>query len=131
MGLFTPLVLFSPVAGVVLMNGVPVANAEVRQEITFFDEKLPPQRAISDASGGFHFPVVERGAGISRFAPHQPVIMQTIIIVHAGVEYEAWIHTRNSYELNSELDGRPLQLECELTREPDFEGTHFGICKAV
>jgi hypothetical protein len=131
MGLFTRLVLFSPVHGVVLKNGVPVENAVVRQEVSFFDEKIPPQRVSSDASGKFSFPAVERNAGLSRLVPHQPVIMQTILITHDGVEYEAWMHTKNSYEENSELDGRPLNLECDLVREPNYEGTHYGICKAV
>lgn len=131
MGLFTRLVLFSPVSGVVLRDGVPVANAEVRQEVTFFDEKIPPQRAVSDASGRFHFSVVDRGAGFTRLMPHQPVMLQRIVIRHGGIEYVAWRHTRNSYGMNSELDGRPLRLECDLVRQPDFEGTHYGICKAV
>lgn len=131
MGLFTSLVLFSPVSGVVLKDGAPVEEAEIRQELRLFDEKLPVQRALSDSSGRFHFAIVERRAGLSRIVPHEPVITQTIIITYAGKEYEAWIHTKNSYELNSELDGHPLRLQCELSREPDFEGKHYGICKAV
>jgi hypothetical protein len=131
MGLFTRLVLFSPVSGVVLKDGVPVENAEVRQEITFSDGQIPSQHAVSDAAGSFHFPVVDRSAGFTRWVPHQPVILQRIVITYGGIEYEAWRHTRNSYGMNSELDGRPLRLECDLARQPDFEGTHYGICTAV
>lgn len=131
MDLVTSLVLFSPVSGVVLKDGVPVEKAEVRQEITLFGEKLPVQRVLSDPSGRFHFAIVERRAGFSRIVPHEPVILQAIIITYAGKEYEAWVHTKNSYQVNSELDGHPLNLQCELSREPDFEGKHYGLCKAV
>jgi hypothetical protein len=59
------------------------------------------------------------------------VVLQKITIRYEGRDYTAWRHTKNSYEPDSELDGKPLDLECELTRAPDFEGTHYGICKAV
>lgn len=132
MGLSNQLVLFSDVQGTVLNNGKPVQGAELIQETVWSDNKndVPQKQTQTDAQGRFHFPEVERSAGAIRMVPHQPVILQKIIIHYQGVEYMAWRHTKNSYEANSELDGKPLELECELTREPDFEGTHYGICKA-
>jgi hypothetical protein len=133
MGLSSRLVLFSDVHGTVLNHGKPVQGAELLQEVVWSDDKsdVPPKQAHTDAEGRFHFPPVEHAAGMTRAVPHQPVILQKIIIRYEGVDYVAWRHTRNSYEANSELEGKPLQLECELTRQPDFEGTHYGICKAI
>lgn len=133
MGLSSRLVLFSEVHGTVLKDGMPVQGATVIQEVVWSDNKndVPPTTVSSAVDGRFSFPVVERNAGVMRVVPHQPVILQKILIRYEGVEYTAWRHTRNSYEDNSEMDGRPLRLECELSRAADFEGTHYGICKAL
>lgn len=133
MGLSSPLVLFSEVHGTVTREGKPVAGAELVQEVVWSDNKndVPAAHTHSDAAGRFHFPAVMHRPGVLRAVPHQPVILQKIIIRYEGRDYPAWRHTKNSYEPNSELDGKPLNLECELTRAPDFEGTHYGICKAT
>ncbi len=133
MGLSSRLVLFSEVHGTVLNHGKPVQGAELVQEVVWSDNKhdVPPKQASTDAAGRFFFPAVEHSAGVTRMVPHQPVILQKIMIRYEGVEYTAWRHTKNTYDANSELDGKPLNLECELSREPDFEGTHYGICKAI
>ena len=133
MQLSTPLVLFSEVHGTVLKNGMPVQAAEISQQVVWSDNTndVPSRHTLSDQSGRFTFASVERASAALRFLPHQPVILQKLIIRYAGVEYMAWRHTKDSYEANSELDGRPLNLVCELSRAPDFEGTHYGICKTV
>jgi hypothetical protein len=133
MGLSSPLVLFSEVHGTVLSDGKPVQGAELVQEVVWSDNKndVPPAHTRSDAQGRLHFTVVVHRPGLLRAGPHQPVVLQKITIRYEGRDYTAWRHTKNSYEPDSELDGKPLDLECELTRAPDFEGTHYGICKAV
>lgn len=132
MGLSRRLVLFFEVHGTVLKDGKPVQGAAVIQEVVWSDNKgdVPPTTVSSAVDGHFSFPVVERNAGMMRLVPHQPVILQKILIRYEGVEYTVWRRIRNSYEENSEMDGRPLRLECELNRAADFEGTHYGICKA-
>ena len=133
MGISSQLVLFSEVHGTVLSHGKPVQGAELIQETVWSDNKndVPAVTTTTDADGRFHFTEVDRKAGILRMVPHQPVILQKITIRYEGVDYPAWRHTKNTYDANSELDGKPLNLQCELSREPDFEGTHYGICKAV
>ena len=133
MGLSSRLVLFSEVHGTVMSHGQPVHGAELVQEVVWSDNKndVLPIRTSSDADGRFHFAPVERSAGLTRMVPHQPAILQRITIHYQGVDYMAWRHTKNTYDVNSELDGKALNLQCELSREPDFEGTHYGICKAV
>lgn len=133
MGVFSRLVLFSEVHGTVLKKGKPVAGAELFQKVVWSDDedKNRMQHAVTDSNGAFGFPSIETDAGLLRLIPAQPTIQQTIVIRYQGVEYVAWLHGKGSYDANTELDGRPLHLLCELTRLPDYEGKHYGICKAV
>lgn len=133
MGAFDRLVLFSEVHGTVLKDGKPVEGAELIEKVVWSDNEneIPPQRAVTDAKGVFSFPAIERKAGLLRLIPAQPTIQQTITIKYQGVEYTAWLHGKGSYNANTELDGKPINLVCELTRHPDYEGKHYGICKAV
>lgn len=132
MGMFSELVLFSEVEGVVLKDGVPVEGAEIVQEITYEEPgKIPAKTVQTGADGRFALARVTTGAGLSRVIPGQPSILQRLMIRHNGVEYEGWRHNKNSYELNSELAGRSLRLICELANAPDFEGKHYGICRVA
>ena len=131
MGAFDSLVLFSQVRGTVLKDGKPVQGAEVIEKVEWPGNEVPPQRAVTDEKGVFSFPAIERNAGLRRLIPSQPMVHQTIVIHYQGVEYEAWMHGKDNYEPNTELDGRPLNFVCELTHQPEIEGTHYGICKPV
>lgn len=133
MGVFSRLVLFSEVHGTVLKEGQPVAGAELLQKVVWSDEeeKNRTQHMVTDSNGVFGFPAIESNAGLLRLIPAQPTIQQTIVIRYQGVEYVAWLHGKGSYHTNTELDGRPIKLICELTRQPDYEGKHYGICRAV
>ena len=132
MGMFSELVLFSDVEGVVMKEGVPVAGAEIVQEITYQEPgKIPVRTIRTGADGRFTLARVTTGAGLSRIIPGQPSVRQRLMIRHNGIEYEGWRHNKNSYELNSELDGRSLRLVCELSNTPDFEGKHYGICQVA
>ncbi|GLQ99216.1 hypothetical protein GCM10007863_36360 [Dyella mobilis] len=133
MSAFDRLVLFSEVHGTVLKEGKPVEGARLTQTVVWSDNKneIPAQHAVTDGQGSFSFPTIEHKPGILRMVPHQPVILEKIMIDYQGVEYTAWRHTKDTYDANSEMNGKPINLVCELTREPDFEGTHYGICKAI
>jgi hypothetical protein len=133
MGAFSRLVLFSEVTGTVLKDGKPVAGAEILQQVDWSDDtdKNPRNRTVTDKNGAFAFPAVEHSAGLARLVPAQPVILQKLLIRYDGVEYEGWLHSKSDYDANSELEGRPLRLVCDLATQPDYEGTHFGICRAV
>ena len=106
-------------------------GAEIVEKVEWPGDEVPPQRAITDEKGTFSFPAIERNAGLRRLIPSQPMVHQTIMIHYEGVEYEAWMHGKDNYEPNTELDGRPLKFVCELTRSPEIEGTHYGICKPI
>jgi hypothetical protein len=133
MGVFDPLVLFSEVHGTVLDHGKPVEGAELIQKVVWSDDEKenPVQHVLSDRSGAFRFPPIKRRAGLLRLIPAQPVMLQSIDIRYEGVEYEAWKHSKNSYNSNTELDGEPIGLVCELTQKPGYEGKHYGICRVM
>ena len=133
MGLFDRLVLFSEVNGVVLREGKPVAGAELIQRVVWSDDpdEIAPQHTTTDGTGAFRFPPIERSAGLRRMVPAQPMMLQTITIRFEGREYLAWRYGKDSYDNRSELDGRALNLVCELTRAPEHEGKHYGICKVA
>ena len=136
-GAFNRIVLMSDVEGVVLKDGVPVEGAEVVQQISLDEPNdVPETIARTDAQGKFDFLRVTKGPGIRRLIPVEPSVLQRILIRYKGVEYEAWRHSKHSYEPDSELNeypvqGRkgPLKLVCELSNKPDFEGNHYGVCK--
>jgi hypothetical protein len=132
MGLFDRLVLFSEVHGTVLKDGKPVAGAELVQKVVWSDDEneIPSQHTVTDEAGAFSFPAIEHRAGVLRMIPAQPIMLQKILIRYQGAEYIAWQHGKTSYNANTEVDGRPIRLVCELTRQPDYEGKHYGICKA-
>lgn len=133
MGVFSRLVLFSDVHGTVLNEGKPVVGAEIVQKVVWSDDetKNRTQQTVTGKDGAFAFPTIESNAGLLRLIPAQPTIQQTIVIQYQGREFVAWLHGKSSYDANTELDGRPLHLVCELTRQPDYEGKHYGICKVV
>jgi hypothetical protein len=133
MGIFDRLVLFSEVHGTVLRAGKPVAGAELVQKVVWSDDAAqnPTQHTVTDKDGAFTFPAIERNAGLLRLIPAQPTIQQTILIRYQGAEYVGWLHGKTSYNANTELEGRPFRLVCELTHQPDYEGKHYGICRAV
>jgi hypothetical protein len=127
-------VLFSEVHGTVLKDGKPVQGAALVQTAVCSENDAgnPTQRAVTDERGQFSFPALQRKRGfLHRWLPTQPMVSQAIVIQYQGVDYVAWRHGKDSYEADTELDGRPLRLVCELTRQPDAEGTHYGICKAL
>lgn len=131
MGVFDRLVLFSEVHGTVLQGGRPVEGAELIQTVVWSDneKKNPVQKTMTDGKGAFWFSPIEHRAGLLRMIPAQPVMLQKIVIRYQGAEYIAWRHGKMSYDANTELDGCPLNLVCELSRGPSHEGKHYGICK--
>jgi hypothetical protein len=132
MGRFTR-VLFSEVHGTVLKNGKPLSGVTVRRAFNWrWGKERGKDQAITNGAGQFQFPQVQRES-ISASIPHEPVIGQFIYIDHEGKEYVAWETFKHDYAVNGELDGKPINLECELTRENGFHirDSVNGICKSL
>jgi hypothetical protein len=124
-------VMFSEVQGVVLKEGKPVAGAKVvREFIWAWNDASQRDEVTTDASGKFKFDLASRVSLITSIFPHEPVISQKIKIIHHGKVYIAWDFTKHDYDENGELDGKKINIKCELEKN---EGYHintsvWGIC---
>jgi hypothetical protein len=132
-GSFAKHTLFSRVEGVVTFNNQPVADVEIRRRYKWVWGDLNGEDTTrTNARGEFSMEEVKAWVGFfSWWVPHEPLIHQTIEIVHGGKTYLAWQFTKHSYEAGGEVGVQPLQLLCELTREPAPNGPqhnqYFGI----
>jgi hypothetical protein len=130
MGWFSK-VMFSQVQGVVVKNGKPVSGASVMREFEWaWNDIRETDKTTTDGEGKFSFLLITRLSIMTSIMPHEPVIFQKITIVHDDKKYLAWSYFKHNYDNNGEVDGRRLNLHCELTREEDFhiKPALFGIC---
>lgn len=111
-------VMFSPVSGVVLLNGAPVVGAKVERSYLWrWAKQRADDSVVTDAQGRFTMPEVT-GSSMSAWLPHEPFVEQGIAVYVEGKRYAVWGHNRRNYESNSELSGKPLRLRIELSMEP-------------
>lgn len=116
MGRFTR-ILFSKVSGTVLKDGMPLIGVPLRRAFNWrWGQEKGTDQAITNSSGEFQFPQISRES-ISASIPHEPVIGQFIYIDYEGEAYIAWQMLKRDYSVNGELNGKPINLVCELTRE--------------
>lgn len=126
-------VLFSEVHGTVLKDGKPLSGVTVRRVFNWrWGKEKGKDQTATNSAGQFRFPQIDRES-ISASIPHEPVIGQFIYIDHEGKEYVAWETFKHDYVVNGELDGKPINLDCELTRENGFHirDSVNGICKLL
>lgn len=129
MSLFKPLCVFSSVKGVILKNGEPVEGAEVERKYLWgdFKEKWHKEIFKTDKLGQFHFPAAYERSLLALF-PHNPNVPQRITIRYQERNYEAYMRRKRNYKENSEFNGKPLELVCDLKNAPSKEGGVYGIC---
>ena len=129
--------LFSAVEGTVVLDGKPVSGASVtRRYLWHWKDKKESARVTTGANGTFSFAEVTGSSFLGGWLPHQPLVEQEILIAHEGKEYKAWVHAKGDYEPNSENEGRPLRMYCEL-RTPEkvtyinepMAKKYFGLCE--
>ncbi len=124
------MVIFSPVSGRVLLDGKPVAGAVVERKFKWgWKDETGTDSATTDATGGFALPLIERSSLLGSFLPHEVVIDQIMTIQHGGKSYKAWALFKRDYDLNSELEGKPIKVTCRLEKPPARRGSVFGICE--
>lgn len=130
MPIITRLVFFSEVHGVVLDHGKPVAGAEVERSFrSDWRDIKGVETTKTDSMGRFHFTSYARKSLLVGLIPHQPVTTQDVIIRFEGKIYEAWLAMKYDYEENSELDGVPINMYCDIATKPDHQGKFYGICR--
>lgn len=121
--------LFSETSGVVTRGGEPVAGVEVERAWQWNgDRKSTTTRTGPD--GRFRFPAVT-DRSLSSFLPGEVVIDQEITLRHDGSDYLAWQTAKRNYDENGELDGRPLELRCDLDAEPKVKEIGFKVIRGL
>jgi hypothetical protein len=129
MSIFSKNVMFSEAIGKVTLNGVPIKGAQIERYYQWaWNDKEGIDNTITDNNGGFRLSLIENNSGISGLIPHEPLISQKITITYNGKEYIAWQYVKRNYDKNGELKGKPISLNCELSKEPEHNGIYYGIC---
>lgn len=130
--MFRPIVLFSEVRGRVVDGDRPVVGATLVQKMIWSDDDSENvvRRVQTGADGAFHFDAIVRKAGWHRISLSQPSMIESIVIEHGGKQYAAWTAAKMTYEPNSELGGRPIRLDCNLSRPVEVRDGYYGICVA-
>ena len=121
-------VLFSAVSGVLVdASGAPQAGIRIERK---WNWKGTPKsdEAVTGPDGTFRFPEVSDSSIMASILPHEPVIGQDMIAHGPNGPVTIWGHTKHSYEANSELEGRPLNISCRIDKEPGDEGLYWGTC---
>lgn len=125
--------LFSAVQGVVVHKGAPVEGAVVEREYFWhWKDKREKLQVKTAANGEFRFAEVTASSLLGSLLPHEPVVQQTIRITHKGQTYTAWAFDKGDYDANTELDGKPISLICDLDQPASHQGPReriYGICR--
>jgi len=126
--------LFSPVKGKVVLKGQPVVGAVIERSYDWaWGNKKATDQTTTDQNGEFSFPAIHGTMILGQVAPHEPVIDQTINILHDGKTHEAWYFHKGEYSENGELNGRELSFLCDLGDQPQKKGDgrfrFFGIAE--
>lgn len=122
--------VFSEVHLYIAQDGVPLRNTKVTRRWHWSD--YHSDEATTDDSGYVEFPAkFERSA--SRLLPIELVIGQQIEVEIDNETQIIWGNSKREPEENSELDGLPLNLTCDLTHDEilieDFSSPILTKCK--
>jgi hypothetical protein len=131
MALGKTFVLCSPFSGVLVTKGGEPAGG-VRLERTWqwgWNSKSGSDVAVTGPDGRFSFAEVTGSSLLASFAPHEPSVMQSITAQADGRQVEIWNANKRNYEMDGELDGRPIDVVCHLDREPSADGLFWGTCE--
>ena len=115
--------LFSEVRGEVLLDGKPLAGVEVLQWCN--DGREWNRTVLTDDNGKFHFKKITRFSMYPNpwFFPESPIdVVQLITIKYEKEKYKAWLFSKEDYLNNTELNGNPFYLVCDLSNELEYFG---------
>ncbi|SHF77423.1 hypothetical protein SAMN04487965_2669 [Microbulbifer donghaiensis] len=122
--------VFSPVQIRITQNKEPLKEAKVIRRWEWNDKK-GEDYAFTNNDGVVSFSEI-RQRGITQLFPAEFVSAQQIVVVIEGKEDRIWSFSKRNPDKNSELEGTPLNLTCELSSEEkmyrDFGPALFTKC---
>ena len=123
--------LFSAVSGRLLNGDQPVAGATISQSAKLGSSDAITKTTVTDDDGSFSFPPITRKKGFSSLLPQQFAAGQSMTITVDGESYEGWVYTKMDPAENSENNGQPSNMVCDISKEPEFAGQTYGVCKLI
>ena len=108
-------VIFSPMEGLITLNGEPVPDAKIERWLKWKDEEGEKDYFVTDKQGRFSIPIKKDVVTLSTIS--QFVMAQEVRVFVDGVEYPIWILSKGSKVIFGELGGVPVNFRCELTDE--------------
>ena len=106
-------VLFSPLQGTLTYKGKPAVGAKIIRKVNWKDKRDETEFFNVNEKGEFDLPVKIATVRIPAMA--QFVAHQTIDVIFNDKEFTIWIYGKTDKGLYGELDGRAVNLTCELT----------------
>ncbi|WP_024460408.1 carboxypeptidase-like regulatory domain-containing protein [Marinimicrobium sp. LS-A18] len=113
--------VFSKVNAQLLLDGKPISGVTVTR--TWNWDKRASDSTVTDMNGYFSFPAVHQRS-VKPLLPLEITITQQLSTTHNGKEYILWRGAKRDSEEQSELDGAPFNLTCELTNEERLIDTY-------
>lgn len=108
-------VLFSPMEGVITFNNKPASGAKIERKVSWKDTKGEIDSSVTDENGKFILSVLEENVQLSKIS--QFVVSQELSVYYHGEKFLIWTMGKSSKLLYGELEGKPVNLTCELTDE--------------
>lgn len=106
--------VFSSVKARLIRDGEPLKNTRVIRRWEW--NELKEDSTDTDAAGYFELPAVFEES-LTRMLPIELVIAQGLYVVENGAETQIWSNSKREPGENAELEGRPMELVCEMTNE--------------
>ncbi|WOX04012.1 DUF6795 domain-containing protein [Microbulbifer pacificus] len=120
---------FSEMRLEITCQGVPAVGAVVKRRIRW--QKELTDEFTADSSGVVVLPQV-RERSIMQFTPSEFVASQVLVVQFSNQEFKIWINAKRRPQNNSELDGNPMTMKCELSDEQrlvtDFRNSFLTNC---
>ena len=106
--------LFSKMEGVIKLDGKPVANAKLVRTVNLTKDET--DETVTDENGNFKFNAIFKRT-VTKFLPMEFVSNQDVWVIYKGKEYRIWSSIKREPDENSESQGKPFVVECELNSE--------------
>ncbi|WP_346840224.1 DUF6795 domain-containing protein [Microbulbifer sp. SAOS-129_SWC] len=107
-------------------NGEPAAGAKVIRSVNWKEEIVDTFTA--DDSGRVELPATHESS-ITQVMPVEFVSSQVINVEYDGKNYKIWVYAKRDPGENSEQNGKPFELACELSDEPKIQRVFDSILK--
>ncbi|WP_193165765.1 DUF6795 domain-containing protein [Microbulbifer hainanensis] len=118
--------IFSEMKIKLTLDGEPAHGAKVIRSVNWKEEMV--DTFTTDESGNVLLPAMY-AASVTQIMPIEFVSSQVIQVEYNDKSYKIWVYAKRDPSENSEMNGKPFILTCELTQEPKLERAFDSIVK--